>query len=191
MISLANGNYMKHEMKLLTLIVGVLLQAAVAFCAITADSAVAGEPPAKSVVHATEPATLPTSAPSPFTEVQLAKFNRYWDTRTDKEIKIIAKYSRLLGLTKGDEVILARKISGKDDDKVYHLFSRLNNGAGYFLTREPALGEMRLYWVGFDFKVIAAISVSKVNNTAVLPVQDAEQELQSELADWAKVADSL
>jgi len=48
---------------------------------------------------------------------------------------------------------------------------------------------MHLYWVGFDFKVIAALSVSKDNGTTVLAVQDAEKELQWEYSDWAKVAD--
>ena len=48
-----------------------------------------------------------------------------------------------------------------------------------------------LYWVGFDFKVIAAISVSKDNGTAILPIQDAEKELQAEYAEWVKVVDKL
>ena len=184
------GKQLRYRRYVRFLAVSAMLTNA-AYCVITPAPAVAGEPPANSAVHPMQPATLQTPAPSPFTEVQLAKFNHYWDTRPDKESEIIPKYSRLIGLTTGDEVVRVRRMGGRDENKVYHLFARLKNAAGYILTRETNPNELHMYWVGFDFKVIAAISDSKDNGVAVLAVQDAEKELQSEYADWAKVADKL
>ncbi|MBK5274705.1 MAG: hypothetical protein JJE30_06605 [Desulfuromonadales bacterium] len=107
------------------------------------------------------------------------------------QIDIKPQYSRLIGLTKGDEVARAHSVSGRDENNILHIFARLNNGAGYYLTREPSPDEMHLYWVGFDFKVIAAISVSKDNGTAVIPAAEAQKELASEYAEWIEFADTL
>jgi len=51
--------------------------------------------------------------------------------------------------------------------------------------------EGHFYWVGLDFKLITAISVSPDDAMAALPVQIAEEELRTEFAEWAKVADKL
>src|SRR4030067_471245 len=104
-----------------------------------------GPPAAIAAAQTRQVTTQPEPAPSPFTGIQLEKLNRYWDSHP-KEIEILTKYSRLLGLTKGDEVVRARKIGGKDENGILHIFARFNNGVGYYLSPETSPDDMHLYW---------------------------------------------
>lgn len=134
-------------------------------------------------------------ATSPFTEIQLKKLANHWNDPKTK-ITIPPQYAISLGLTKGDEKIYGRWISGINGSRSrIHTFVRLDNGRGYFLSREGPMGENALeihdYWVDLGFKIIAAISVSKANGIAVLPLHDAQIELQEEFNGWAVIADEL
>jgi hypothetical protein len=128
---------------------------------------------------------------APFTALQFRKLIRYWDDPSPKRhVFLRPGHAKQLGITGQDKTIYASKISGRDANKVAHLFMRLDNGGGYVMTREPSDTEGHFYWIDPDFKLIAAIATTKYGMVA-LSIVTAEQELKEEFALWATVADKL
>lgn len=151
--------------------------------------------PTMAVVAQTKQASPPSKPSSfPFTEEQFRKIKNFWDTHPNKEVVYDLRVTRPIGLSKGNEIIDARKIAGRDEvTHIYHALGRLNNGTGYLLSYEPPVGkgDFRYYWVDFDFRVIAAISIPDGNPNGaatVIPAKGAQAEVESECAVWVKVA---
>ena len=118
--------------------------------------------------------------------VQLQKLNQRWDAKDDYEVCPIL---RIAGLARNNEYPLQR-IGGKDEKGIHHTFGRLANDR-YFMAREPNTKELHAYWVGLDFKVIAAIAKAEDQSLSVLPTPAAQEELESEYQVWAEHADGL
>lgn len=147
-------------------------------------------PTVVATAQTTEIPTPPPPAAAPLTKGQIQTLNRILDSK-NKDYVMFTAYSRLLGLTKGDETVDVRAMSAKDANNIRHNFGRILNGTGYILTREQSTDEMHMYWVSPDFKLIAAIDKSKANGLTVLAAPVAELEIKEDLVNWAKLADKL
>ena len=121
---------------------------------------------------------------------QLAKVVAMLD-KSGKEIPLDQNVTNALGLTRGGAKISPRQIAVQDENGVIHAFIRLDKGGGYLLGRvaEPGVVVVR---VSADWKLMSAILKAPGGaQTATLPRPDAQQRLEEELRQWAKIADQL
>jgi len=127
---------------------------------------------------------------SQISDAQLGKIIAMLDER-GKEVPLDQHVTDALGLTKGGGKISPRQIAIQDEDGLVHAFIRLDKGGGYLLGRvaEPGVLVIR---VSADWKPLSAILKSPGGpQTSTLPGADAQQRLEEELRQWAKIADEL
>jgi hypothetical protein len=146
--------------------------------------------PAARIAAAGEPtAILPSPAqpaPPALTNAELAKINK---TIADKgqEIRLNREITTLLGVTKGDELLLSRGIAVKDEMGDVHEFEPLSNDKGYLILKlSPQINT--IYWVDKAFVLTAARSRAPGQPSDELPVAEAQAGASKELAYWAAFA---
>jgi hypothetical protein len=143
--------------------------------------AAAGEPTAPL------PARPLADAPSrPLTDAELEKINR---TIADKgsEIRLNREITTLLGVTKGDELLLSRGVAVKDEVGDVHEFEPLSDGKGYLILKlSPQINT--IYWVNQEFVLSAARSRVPGQPSEEMPIAEAQTGAAKELAYWAAFA---
>ena len=130
------------------------------------------------------------AASAQISDAQLRKIIAMLDT-SGKAIPLDQNVTNALGLTTGGAKISPRQIAVQDENGVIHAFIRLDKGGGYLLGRvaEPGVVVVR---VSADWKLTSAILKAPGGaQTATLPRPDAQQRLEEELRQWAKIADQL
>jgi hypothetical protein len=138
---------------------------------------------------AAEPATLlpPTDVPSrPLTDAELERINK---TIADKgsEIRLNREITTLLGVTKGDELLLSHGIAVKDEVGDVHEFEPLTDGKGYLILKlSPQLNT--IYWMSKAFALTAARSRVPGQPSEEMPLAEAQAGAAKELAYWAAFA---
>jgi hypothetical protein len=161
--------------------VSAVLACIVLAIAPAARIATAGEPMA---ILPSEPTAIP---PSPaLTDAELAKIN---NTIADKgqEIRLNREITTLLGVTRGDELLLSRGIAVKDEMGDVHEFEPLSNNKGYLILKlSPQTNT--IYWVDKAFVLTAARSRAPGQPSDELPVAEAQAGASKELAYWAAFA---
>jgi hypothetical protein len=146
-----------------------------------ARMAAAGEPTA--ILPPEPTAILPSAA---LTDAELAKINK---TIADKgqEIRLNREITTLLGVTKGDELLLSRGIAVKDEMGDVHEFEPLSNNKGYLILKlSPQINT--IYWVDKAFVLTAARSRAPGQPSDELPIAEAQAGASKELAYWAAFA---
>jgi hypothetical protein len=140
--------------------------------------------PAARVAAAGEPAAiLPSRA---LTDAELEKINK---TIADKgqEIRLNREITTLLGVTKGDELLLSRGIAVKDEVGDVHEFEPLSDDKGYLILKlSPQINT--IYWVNQAFVLTAARSRVPGQPSEELPIAEAQAGVAKELAYWAAFA---
>jgi hypothetical protein len=149
-------------------------------------------PPAARIAAAGEPtAILPpqalTAVPSrPLTNAELEKINK---TIADKgkEIRLNIEITTLLGVTKGDEMLLSRGLAVKDEAGDIHEFEPLSTDRGYLMLKlNPQINT--IYWVDKSFVLTAARSRVPGAESQEIPLAEAQTGAGQELAYWAAFA---
>jgi hypothetical protein len=106
-----------------------------------------------------EPTTLvpPTQGPSrPLSDAELEKINKMIADK-GSEIRLNREITTLLGVTKGDELLLSRGVAVKDEAGDVHEFEPLADDKGYLILKlSPQLNT--IYWVNKEFVLTAARS---------------------------------
>ncbi|MGE5203195.1 MAG: hypothetical protein ACM3O6_14150 [Acidobacteriota bacterium] len=123
-------------------------------------------------------------------EAQMRKVIAMLDER-GKEIPLDQAVTDALGLTKGGTKISPRQIAVQDDEGLIHAFIRLDKGAGYLLGRVAEAGVLVIH-ASADWRLMGAIvKMPGGKATVTLAGPDAQQRLEEELRQWAKIADEL
>ena len=133
------------------------------------------------IAAAGEPTTLLPSRP--LTDAELEKINK---TIADKgsEIRLNRETTTLLGVTKGDELLLSRGIAVKDEVGDVHEFEPLSDDKGYLILKlNPQLNT--IYWVNKEFVLTAARSRVPGAPSEEIPIAQAQAGAAKELAYWA------
>jgi hypothetical protein len=136
-----------------------------------------------------EPTALvpPTQEPSrPLSDGELEKINK---TIADKgrEIRLNREITTLLGVTKGDELLLSRGVAVKDEAGDVHEFEPLSDDKGYLILKlSPQLNT--IYWVNKEFVLTAARSRVPGQPSEEIPIAEAQSGAAKELAYWAAFA---
>src|SRR3981081_3457957 len=140
--------------------------------------------PAARVAAAGAPAAiLPSRA---LTDAELEKINK---TIADKgrEIRLNREITTLLGVTKGDELLLSRGVAVKDEAGDVHEFEPLSDDKGYLILKlSPQLNT--IYWVNKEFVLTAARSRVPGQPSEEIPIAEAQSGAAKELAYWAAFA---
>jgi hypothetical protein len=140
--------------------------------------------PAMRLAAAAEPTAILPSRP--LTDAELEKINK---TIADKgqEIRLNREITTLLGVTKGDELLLSRGIAVKDEMGDVHEFEPLSDGKGYLILKlSPQINT--IYWVNKAFVLTAARSRVPGLPSEELPIAEAQAGVAKELAYWAAFA---
>ena len=136
-----------------------------------------------------EPTALlpPTDVPSrPLTAAELDKINK---TIADKgsEIRLNREITTLLGVTKGDELLLSRGVAVKDEVGDIHEFEPLADDKGYLILKlSPQINT--IYWVNKEFVLTAARSRVPGQPSEEMPPAEAQTGAAKELAYWSAFA---
>jgi len=137
-----------------------------------------------------EPTALvvpPTQGPSrPLSDAELEKINK---TIAEKgsEIRLNREITTLLGVTKGDELLLSRGVAVKDEAGDVHEFEPLADDKGYLILKlSPQLNT--IYWVNKAFVLTAARSRVPGQPSEEIPIAEAQSGAAKELAYWAAFA---
>jgi hypothetical protein len=148
--------------------------------------------PAARIAAAAEPtAILPPQAltdgpPQSLTAAELEKINK---TIADKgkEIRLNVEITTLLGVTKGDEILLSRGLAVKDESGDIHQFEPLSDDKGYLILKlNPQINT--IYWVSKAFVLTAARSRVPGADSEEIPLAEAQTGASKELAYWAAFA---
>jgi hypothetical protein len=163
------------------------------FCASFAlASIVLAVPAGAPIAVAAEPTPLlPARPPSevqsrPLSNADLEKINK---TIADKgsEIRLNREITTLLGVTKGDELLLSRGVAVKDEVGDVHEFEPLSDDKGYLILKlSPQLNT--IYWVNKDFVLTAARSRVPGQPSEEMPIAEAQSGAAKELSYWAAFA---
>jgi hypothetical protein len=149
-------------------------------------------PPATRISAAGEPTAILPSQPltdgplRSLTDAELEKINKMIADK-GKEIRLNREITTLLGVTKGDELLLSRGIAVKDDRGDVHEFEPLSDDKGYLILK---LGSQlnTIYWFDKAFVLTAARSRVPGAPSEELPVAEAKAGASKELAYWAAFA---
>jgi hypothetical protein len=136
-----------------------------------------------------EPTALapPTPAPSrPLNDAELEKINKMIADK-GSEIRLNREITTLLGVTKGDELLLSRGVAVKDEVGDVHEFEPLADDKGYLILKlSPQLNT--IYWVTKEFVLTAARSRVPGQPSEEIPIAEAQSGAAKELAYWAAFA---
>jgi hypothetical protein len=136
-----------------------------------------------------EPTALapPTQAPSrPLSDAELEKINKMIADK-GSEIRLNREITTLLGVTRGDELLLSRGVAVKDEMGDVHEFEPLAGDRGYLILRlNPQLNT--IYWVTKEFVLTAARSRVPGQPSEEIPLAEAQGGVAKELAYWAAFA---
>jgi hypothetical protein len=140
--------------------------------------------PAARISAAAEPAAM---LPSPaLTNAELEKINKMIADK-GSEIRLNREITTLLGVTRGDELLLSRGIAVKDETGDVHEFEPLSDNKGYLLLKlSPQINT--IYWVSKAFVLTAARSRVPGQPSEELPIAEAQAGLSKELGYWAAFA---
>jgi hypothetical protein len=143
-------------------------------------------PPAAHLAAAGEPVALVPVPSRPLSSAELEKINKTIADR-GKEIRLNVEITTLLGLTKGDELLLSRGIAVKDETGDIHEFEPLADGKGYLLLK---LGVQlnTIYWLNKDFALTAARSRAPGAPSDEISIAEAQPGASKELTFWAAFA---
>jgi hypothetical protein len=146
--------------------------------ALGASVAAAGEP--------TQPLPLADVPSRPLTDAELEKINKTIAEK-GKEIRLNIEITTLLGVTKGDEMLLSRGIAVKDETGDIHEFEPLSDDKGYLLLKlNPQINA--IYWVNKNFVLTAARSRVPGTPSEEIPTAEAQAGAAKELAYWSAFA---
>jgi hypothetical protein len=140
--------------------------------------------PAGRIAVAGEPAAIQPSRA--LSDAELEKINR---TIADKgqEIRLNREITTLLGLTKGDELLLSRGIAVKGEMGDVHEFEPLSGDKGYLILKlSPQINT--IYWVDKAFALTAARSRVPGQPSEELPIAEAQAGASKELSYWSAFA---
>jgi hypothetical protein len=117
------------------------------------------------------------------TDAELEKINK---TIADKgsEIRLNREITTLLGVTKGDELLLSRGIAVKDEMGDIHEFEPLADDKGYLILKLTAQVNT-IYWVNKAFVLTAARTRAPGAPSDEIPIAEAQTGAARELAFWA------
>ena len=161
--------------------VSTVLACIILALALAARIAAAGEP----IAILPSPA-LPAPAQTALTDAELAKINKMIADK-GQEIRLNREITTLLGVTKGDELLLSRGIAVKDEMGDVHEFEPLSNDKGYLILKlSPQTNT--IYWVDKAFVLTAARSRAPGQPSDELPIAEAQAGASKELAYWAAFA---
>jgi hypothetical protein len=140
--------------------------------------------PAARISAAGEP---PAIVPSPaLTAAELEKINKMIADK-GSEIRLNRETTTLLGVTKGDELLLSRGIAVKDEMGDVHEFEPLSQDKGYLILKLSSQINT-IYWVDKAFVLTAARSRVPGLPSEELPIAEAQAGASKELAYWAAFA---
>ena len=140
--------------------------------------------PAARMAAAGEPTAIPRSPA--LTDAELAKINKMIADK-GQEIRLNREITTLLGVTKGDELLLSRGIAVKDEMGDVHEFEPLSDNKGYLILKlSPQTNT--IYWVDKAFVLTAARSRAPGQPSDELPIAEAQAGASKELAYWAAFA---
>ena len=91
-----------------------------------------------------------------------------------------------LGLSKGDEVLTLRQLTSKADPNLHSYIPLPDGGVLLIFVDSTAAWDYRL---DTNLKLVAAVSAVSGRPLVVIPISDAERNVQVELEYWAAVAD--
>lgn len=94
---------------------------------------------------------------------------------------------RLLRLTPSQTAPLIRQASIQEPDDIKHGFALLNDGSGYLMTRRTSGNSLCVLRVDRDFHLLGGVQNFRNDRFIALTDADAQVELQTEIAAWAKV----
>ena len=136
-----------------------------------------------------EPTVLvpPTQQPSqPLSNAELEKINKMIADK-GSEIRLNREITTLLGVTKGDELLVSRGVAVKDEVGDVHEFEPLSDDKGYLILKlSPQLNT--IYWVNKEFVLTAARSRVPGQPSEEIPIAEAQNGAAKELAYWAAFA---
>jgi hypothetical protein len=140
--------------------------------------------PSARVSAAGEPAAIPPSRA--LTDAELEKINKMIADK-GSEIRLNREITTLLGVTKGDELLLSRGIAVKDEMGDVHEFEPLSQDKGYLILKLSSQINT-IYWVSKTFVLTAARSRVPGQPSEELPIAEAQAGASKELAYWAAFA---
>jgi hypothetical protein len=141
-------------------------------------------PPAASIAAAAEPAAM--LPPQPLTAAELEKINKMIVDK-GSEIRLNREITTLLGVTRGDELLLSRGVAVKDEMGDVHEFEPLTADKGYLILKLSAQINT-IYWVDKAFVLTAARSRVPGQPSEEIPIAEAQTGASKELAYWAAFA---
>lgn len=156
--------------------------------AVALASLVPALPPAAGISAAAEPTpSAPPNAPrSALSDAELAKINQTIAAK-GSEVRLNREITTLLGVTRGDELLLSRGIAIKDEAGDVHEFEPLPDAKGYLILKlSPQLNT--IYWVNQAFVLTAARSRVPGQASEEMPLAEAQAGAAKELAYWAAFA---
>ena len=104
-----------------------------------------------------------------------------------QEIRLNREITTLLGVTRGDGLLLSGGIAVKDEMGDVHEFEPLSNDKGYLILKlSPQTNT--IYWVDKAFVLTAARSRAPGQPSDELPIVEAQAGASKELAYWAAFA---
>jgi hypothetical protein len=122
----------------------------------------------------------------PLTDVELEKINKTIAEK-GKEIRLNIEITTLLGVTKGDEMLLSRGIAVKDETGDIHEFEPLPDDKGYLMLKlNPQINT--IYWVNKKFVLTAARSRVPGAPSEEMPTAEAQAGAAKELGYWSAFA---
>jgi hypothetical protein len=131
-----------------------------------------------------EPAAILPS--QPLTNAELEKINRIIADK-GQEIRLNRETTTLLGVTKGDELLLSRGIAVKDEMGDVHEFEPLSDDKGYLVLKLSSQLNT-IYWFDKAFVLTAARSRVPGAPSEELPIAEAQAGASKELTYWAAFA---
>lgn len=134
-------------------------------------------------------APLRSAPATPLSEAQLTKIVNAI-AKTEKVAFLIPEAAISLGLPK-DQKTTFKFRSFTTPDGVNHIFSKLNTQNGYIVFKRTA-DNLLFLRVDADLQLVAAATETPAipNSIRILPLREAANQLDQELAAWANYADN-